>query len=150
MKDVFIKLTLSPISIATQPRVQNNNKDIVAYLFKVRTVEPEKQPLLAKGSETTFVSRQRFSKHVPEVTDTHATLEVLLETAFSIRSVQRCYKEENRDNRFSSVREPVKRRLQLGSWRISTVKSRRQGTAGDNSRLEKAERLLWWFMNCGD
>jgi hypothetical protein len=31
----------------------------VAYLFKARTVEPEKQPLLANGSETTFVSRQR-------------------------------------------------------------------------------------------
>jgi hypothetical protein len=34
---------------------------IVAYLLKVRTgiVEPEKQPLLANGSETTFVSRQQ-------------------------------------------------------------------------------------------
>jgi hypothetical protein len=31
----------------------------VAYLLKARTVEPEKQPLLANGSETTFVSRQR-------------------------------------------------------------------------------------------
>jgi hypothetical protein len=29
----------------------------VAYLLKARTVEPEKQPLLANGSETTFVSR---------------------------------------------------------------------------------------------
>jgi hypothetical protein len=32
---------------------------IVAYLLKARTVEPEKQPLLANGSETKFVSRQR-------------------------------------------------------------------------------------------
>jgi hypothetical protein len=31
---------------------------IVAYFLKARTVEPEKQPLLANGSETTFVSRQ--------------------------------------------------------------------------------------------
>jgi hypothetical protein len=31
---------------------------IVAYLLKARTVEPEKQPLLVNGSETTFVSRQ--------------------------------------------------------------------------------------------
>jgi hypothetical protein len=30
----------------------------VAYLLKARTVEPEKQPLLANGSEATFVSRQ--------------------------------------------------------------------------------------------
>jgi hypothetical protein len=27
---------------------------IVAYLLKARTVEPEKQPLLGNGSETTF------------------------------------------------------------------------------------------------
>jgi hypothetical protein len=27
---------------------------------EARTVEPEKQPLLANGSETTFVSRQRL------------------------------------------------------------------------------------------
>jgi hypothetical protein len=31
----------------------------VAYLLKARTVEPEKQPLLGNGYETTFVSRQR-------------------------------------------------------------------------------------------
>jgi hypothetical protein len=34
------------------------------------------------------VSRQRLGKHVPAVTDTHATIEVLLETVFSTRSVQ--------------------------------------------------------------
>jgi hypothetical protein len=33
--------------------------NIVAYLLKARTVETEKQPLLANDSETTFVSRQR-------------------------------------------------------------------------------------------
>jgi hypothetical protein len=32
--------------------------DTVAYLLKARTVEPEKHPLLANGSETTFVSGQ--------------------------------------------------------------------------------------------
>jgi hypothetical protein len=30
----------------------------VAYFLKARTVEPEKQPLLANSSGTTFVSRQ--------------------------------------------------------------------------------------------
>jgi hypothetical protein len=34
-------------------------KYIVAYLLKATTVEPEKQLLLANGSETTFGSRQR-------------------------------------------------------------------------------------------
>jgi hypothetical protein len=50
----------------------------VAYLLKARTVELEEQPLLAKGSETTFVSRQRLDKHIPE-----ATTEEMLETRVS-------------------------------------------------------------------
>jgi hypothetical protein len=33
--------------------------NIMSYLLKVRTVEP----LLVNGTETTFVSRQRFCKH---------------------------------------------------------------------------------------
>jgi hypothetical protein len=45
-------------------------------------MEPEKQPLLANGSETTFVSRQRLGKHVLTATDTHAAIEVLLKTMF--------------------------------------------------------------------
>jgi hypothetical protein len=53
-------------------------KNIVVYVLKARTVEPEKQPLLGNGSETTFVSRQRLGKHVPAAMDTHATIEVLL------------------------------------------------------------------------
>jgi hypothetical protein len=59
----------------------------VEYFLKARTVEPEKQPLLANGSETTFVSRQQLGKHVPAATDTYATIEVLLETTFSTRHV---------------------------------------------------------------
>jgi hypothetical protein len=50
--------------------------------------------MLASCHETTFVSRQRLGKHVPAATDTHATIEVLLETVFSTRSVRRGYKEE--------------------------------------------------------
>jgi hypothetical protein len=85
----------------------------VEYLLKARTVEPEKQPLLANGSETTFVARQRLGKHVPAATDTHSTIEVLLETVFSTRFVLRCYKEYIWGNRVSSVRESVKKRVQL-------------------------------------
>jgi hypothetical protein len=57
-------------------------------ILKARTVEPEKGPLLANGSETTFVSSQRLGKHVPAATDTHATIKVILETVFCTRSVQ--------------------------------------------------------------
>jgi hypothetical protein len=53
---------------------------------KARTMEPEKQPLLTNGYET-FVSMQQLGKHVPAETDTHATIEVLLETVFSTRSL---------------------------------------------------------------
>jgi hypothetical protein len=62
------------------------------YLLQARTVELEKQLLLANGCETTFVSRQRFGEHVPAAADEHATIQVLLETVFYTRSVQRGYK----------------------------------------------------------
>jgi hypothetical protein len=56
------------------------------------------------------VSRQRISKHVPVATNTHATLEFLLETAFSTRSVQMGYKEDNWGDHFARdgrVENPV-------------------------------------------
>jgi hypothetical protein len=43
-------------------------------------IVPEKQQLLANGSETTFVSRQQLDKHVPAATDTHTTIKILSET----------------------------------------------------------------------
>jgi hypothetical protein len=36
------------------------------------------------------------------------------------------------------------------SWRISTVRSRCQGTAEDTAGSEKAYRVLWWFIKYGD
>jgi hypothetical protein len=65
----------------------------MAYLLKARTVEPEKQPLLTNGSETSFVSRQQLGKHVPAAKDKKATIQVLLETVISTRSMRRGYKE---------------------------------------------------------
>jgi hypothetical protein len=59
----------------------------------------------------TFVPRQRLGKHVPAETDKHATIEVLMETVFSIRLVQGGHKEESLCKRISSVREYVKRTL---------------------------------------
>jgi hypothetical protein len=43
-------------------------ENIVAYLRKAKTLETENLPLLANGSETTFVSRQRLGKHDPATT----------------------------------------------------------------------------------
>jgi hypothetical protein len=48
----------------------------------------------ANGSATTFVSRQRLGKHILAATDTHATIEILLEPVFSTRYIQRGYKED--------------------------------------------------------
>jgi hypothetical protein len=84
----------------------------VAYLLKAAAVEPERWPLLANGYGTTFVCRQRLGKHVPAATDAHATIEILLETGFSTRSVPRSYKEDNWGNQISSLWESVKRGLE--------------------------------------
>jgi hypothetical protein len=96
-------------------------ESIVAYILKAkaRTVEPEKQPLLANGSETAFVSRQRLGKHVPAATDTHATIEVLLGNMFSARSMKKAYKKDKWGNRISSVRESVKE--ECFSWKGATA-----------------------------
>jgi hypothetical protein len=77
----------------------------VEYLVKARTVKTEKQSLPANGSETTFVSRKRLGKNLPAITDTHATIEVLLEAVFSTQTEQRGYKEGNWGNQISFVRE---------------------------------------------
>jgi hypothetical protein len=41
------------------------------------------------------VSRQRIGKHVPVATNTHRTIELLLEKKFSTRSVESGHKEDN-------------------------------------------------------
>jgi hypothetical protein len=51
-------------------------------------------------------------KHVPTATNQRATIEVLLETGFSTRSVARSYKEDNWGDQISSVLETVKRDLE--------------------------------------
>jgi hypothetical protein len=47
-----------------------------------------------------------------------ATAEVLFETVFSTRSVQRCYKEDNCGDQASSVQEAVKER---DSWKRAGI-----------------------------
>jgi hypothetical protein len=50
--------------LATQPQTLNRCFSFVQYtvphVLKARTVEPEKQPLLANGSETTSAARQQI------------------------------------------------------------------------------------------
>jgi hypothetical protein len=113
-------------------------------------VEPEKRPLLANGSETTFVSRQRprnrqykekymsaarerLGKHVPA-----ETVRIQEWTVLSARAAPRSYKEDNWGNQFKSLRESVKKRL---SWKGAAVQRRLEpgsrGRAIVRSRFKK-------------
>jgi hypothetical protein len=74
--------------------------NIVAYLLKARTVEPEKQ----------HSSRHQLSKHIPVATNMRATIGVPLEMEFSTSSVQRGYKEDRWGAQVSSVWESVRKR----------------------------------------
>jgi hypothetical protein len=72
------------------------------------------------------------------IKDMDATIEVPLETKLSTRSVLRGYKDDKWSNRVSSVGWEPPFREDFSVWRkISTVKSRCQGTVGETSRLEK-------------
>jgi hypothetical protein len=82
-------------------------------------------------------------------------------TVLSARSVPRSCKEDNWGNGASSVRKSMKKRvswkgaavqrgLKRGSRRISTVRSRYQGTASENTSGWKRQRVLRWFVKCGD
>jgi hypothetical protein len=132
---------------------------IVAYLPKAITLEPEKLPLLANGSETTFVSRQRLSKHVPAATDMYATIEALLETVYSARSVQSGYKENSWVSRVNSVREAVKKRgRKRGSWKGVAVQrrlepgSRELANVRSGYQTTTSEDIAGWkgLVNCGN
>jgi hypothetical protein len=59
------------------------------------------------GEYSRDVSRQRLGKHIPAATNERATIQVLLQTGFSTRSVPRSQKEENWCDQVSSVREAV-------------------------------------------
>jgi hypothetical protein len=71
-----------------------NNNCIVTYFLKTITVEPEKQPLLGKGSENMPVTRLWFcSRHVIAARDAHA-IKKWLKAVFSVQSASRLYKED--------------------------------------------------------
>jgi hypothetical protein len=63
------------------------------------------------------VSRQRIGKHVPAATNTHATIELLLETVFPPWSVQMGYKEYKWSDPLSWELSPVKKRARLRLWK---------------------------------
>jgi hypothetical protein len=99
------------------------------------------QPLIRKDREINIsaVSRQRFGKHVPTATDTHAAIEVLLETVFATRSVQRGYKEAG-----SNTSTPP--RVEAGS-NTSTVTLRVVG--GDEQGSLESETVKYGHKSHG-
>jgi hypothetical protein len=84
----------------------NSQTDIVAYLLKACTVEPEKQSLLAKGSDRTFVSMQQIL-YKQQMNRNRGTV-------FYVRSVPRCYNRDGLQQRVQCSVESraVKRRLE--------------------------------------
>jgi hypothetical protein len=79
-------------------------------------------------------------------------IQMTIEELFSMWSVSRCYKQGTR-LKLSLLREAVKRGLQRGSWRIPTVRSRYEGTAGENTGWKMLSGCCgdWWIVeiNCG-
>jgi hypothetical protein len=57
-------------------------ENIVTWSLKVRIAELEEM----------YITRQRLDKHVPVAMATHATMEELLETMFSMGSILKLYK----------------------------------------------------------
>jgi hypothetical protein len=64
------------------------------------------------------VFRQRLGKHFPEVTDTHAIIEVPLETMLTTRAVQRGYEKNNWSKNSSGV-EAGSNTVTVNPWVIS-------------------------------
>jgi hypothetical protein len=81
LADMLRKYLLSPVCIYS-----------VTSCLTAGIVEPEEK----------FIARQRLGKNVPAATNTLAPIELLLETMFSIRSVQRGYKRRE-------LRRPTKK-----------------------------------------
>jgi hypothetical protein len=67
----------------------------VACLLKARIVKPAETAVAKVGSIKTPVARQwPNSHHMIAATDTHATIEELLEAVFPVRSVPSLYNED--------------------------------------------------------
>jgi hypothetical protein len=146
-------------------RLYSQSKYIVVYLLKARTVEPEKQPLLAKDSETNIrfqataanmttegrpllgsrflISKNRQPLLGNDSINTFPRQRTRIREwkMLSARALPKSYKEDNWGNQVSSLREAVKRRLESGNWRISTTRSCYQGTAA-------ADTAGWKTLAC--
>jgi hypothetical protein len=83
-------------NIANKPSKKKKPVHIVAYLFKARTVEQEKQPLLGSGSPNTSVARQWFSSsHEIAARDAIKTMEKWLEAVLFLAVLRRRRRKGN-------------------------------------------------------
>jgi hypothetical protein len=119
----------------------------------------QRQPLLGNGSANTSVARQWFnSRHLMAATDTHTTIEELLEAVFSVRSVRRLYNEDQlplRESLESAVRS-------VGGWceMAASLRGREPGNRGTSTVGSHYQAALWrpwlrtlvfvwqWFVKC--
>jgi hypothetical protein len=95
---------------------------IVAYLLKARTVKPEIKPLLANGSETTFVSRQGLDKHVPAANNTRNNKRIVGRIIFYAVC------ELSQESLWACLRTPTVARQQIGKHVPTTTNRRNNRT----------------------
>jgi hypothetical protein len=55
--------------------------------------------------EEASIARQRLGEHIPEATNTQATIELLLQTMFSVWYLQSCYKRRELSSGSSVVKK---------------------------------------------
>jgi hypothetical protein len=79
------------------------------------------------------VSRQRFGKHVPAATDTHATREVLLETVFLLGPCKGVIRRTIEARRGSWKGVTVQRGLEHGRRGITIVINSYQETSSEDT-----------------
>jgi hypothetical protein len=75
--------------------LRQNLEYIMACLLKARTVKPAEIAITRERLCKHAVARQWLSsRHMMAATDTHATIEELLEAVFSVRSLPNLYNED--------------------------------------------------------
>jgi hypothetical protein len=105
-------------------------------IFAQRTVEPEKQPIIANGSETTFVSRQREGSQRNRFSRQESARNSgdTVETVFLLWSVLRGYNEDNwSKNKAIWKRVSIQRGLEQESSGIANVRNVYQETTSEGT-----------------
>jgi hypothetical protein len=102
------------------------------------------------GEYTRDVSRQRLGKHIPTAMNWHATTGVLLKMGYFyvVCAKELCWRQLGQSSQLIVLHGSLWREdMSMWSWRISTVRSHCQKTAGEDTvgwkRLHRCCGDLW-------